>query len=805
MKQIVVIIFLALFHFVPLFSNEKKKLMEKAEHAFYDRDFSSAYDSYNKLAELLPDAKPYYEFKKAACMVELEKSPKNSLQIIESYRENFEGSEMADEYYYYLAKAYHLNGQFDEAATNYQKSLDAHGPDDTFFAEQIEHEKAISSNAKKEYAIIQDYEIINLGAELNSEFPDYKPVVNADESSIIFTSRRSDVTGQKKDIDGKYFEDIYISQRNSFGYWEQATKVTQNVNTEDHEASVGLSADGRKLLFYKGDKNSGNLFSSFLEGETWGTPVAIDNGQTINTKKAWETSASMNLDETEIYFTSDRKGGKGGLDIYKSKKLANGEWGNPVAQEALNTPFDEESPFIHPDGKTLYFSSNGNGSTGGYDIFRTTLENGQWTNPVNMGYPINTVYNDLYFSLTVDGKKAYFSSSRNGGEGAEDIFSVSLDEDVRPLVLIKGIVRSEDNSSVDATIDVFSKQDNKKQKYIYNPNKKTGKYLMILPPGKSYDMIVQAEGYENYQLDLNIPDQEHFHEFYQEIILRKVKVGDTLREEILVVNSFEDLRMAENLDPKLKQANPEYLKELVQDIAALTDSSANDPKAQALLDQKLSKVEQMTDPVQDGYDRVKDTKSYTEAVTYTNDKVTKDSSMQAYITGEDTIMVVPYDRFKEASLNKNEQLAEGVAVKDAKDQAQISAEADAKNNQEIKNKLPEDVIVYFDFNSAILKDEYKNRLTEVLTPLKADKTVYLTIEGHTDAMGSNEYNQSLSRRRAQVVSNYIQQVLYYSKNRINIEFFGEEKPAAPNVNPDGSDNPNGRDQNRRAVVRAKIK
>lgn len=819
-----------------VYSNEKKKLMEEAEHAFYDQNYQKAYECYDKLETLVPSAKSYYSYRKGVCLVELKRSPEVALQLLEANKADFDSSDIADEYFYYLARACHLNLRFDDAILYYQKSLEIHGSEDTYYTEVINRDVQLSNNARKEYQINQNYEVKNVGNILNSEFPEYKPVISADESSLMFTSRRSDVTGQEKDVDGKYFEDIYISERDKYGYWEQPVKLNANVNTPDHEASVGLSADGRKLLFYQGGKHSGSLYTSFLEGDAWGTPILIDDGTRINSKKFWETSASMNLDETEIYFTSDRKGGLGGLDIYKSVKLPNGDWGNPIPLVDINSTFDEESPFIHPDGRTLYFASNNNNSIGGFDIFKSVFEDGKWSTPLNMGYPINTVFDDLYFTLTADGKKAYFSSSRSGGSGAEDLFSVVLDEDVRPLVLIKGIVRSELDEEIIASIDVYGKEDNKKQRYIYNPNRKTGRYLMILPPNKSYNMVVSAEGYDNFQLDLDIPDQEHFHEFYQEIILKKTKSGDSLlAEEIVVVNSFDDLRNSSKIDPKLKQADPDYLKDLVQDIANLTDSSDKKPEVEAMLAEKLGTVTEITEGVTGEYEKVVDNQAYTEAITYKSEKNSgSKKDLQPMILGDDTVMAVPYSKFNETDLSKKEATQESsdIALQESKSQAtdknsdETTSVVKPASNQESKPtiapseesltkiseeeiaslseiKLPEDVVIYFDFNSSALKEEYKPKLKSMVESIKNQKNIQLIIEGHTDAVGSDQYNDILSQRRSNTVSNYLQN--FFPKQRIFVEFFGEAKPAAPNVNPDGSDNSNGRVLNRRAVVKAKLK
>ncbi len=797
------------------FAGETKKLIEKAEKAFYEQNFELAYECYDKLAELMPEGKAYYDFKKGSCLIELRKNAPLALTLIKSNEELLSTSDVRDEYYFYLARALHLNERFDEAIQSFTTSLESLSLEDDFLKNLINREIEMSSNAKKAYEAKQNYEILNIQNPINTSYPEYKPVISADESVLIFTSRRPENTGGLKDIDGKYFEDIYISSRDKYGYWENPKNIGTNVNTSNHEASVSLSADGRKLIFYKGGKNSGSLFYSFLEADVWGTPMLIDNGATINSKKYWETSASVSLDEKVVYFTSDRKEGKGGLDIYKCEKLENGEWGTPQNISEINSPYDEESPFIHPDGKTLYFASNSGNSIGGFDIFKSVYEDGKWSAPVNMGYPINTVFDDLHFVLTADGKKGFFTSSRNNVDGMDDIYRVTLDEDVRPLVLIKGVVRTENNQEILASIDVFGKEDNEKQKYVYNPNIKTGKYLMILPPGKSYNMIISAEGYDNYQIELNIPDQEHFHEFYQEILLKKTGSGDLVSENITVVNSFEDLRVTEKLDPKLKQANPDYLKDLVKDIVELTDSSQNDENARLALEQKINTVKDITDEVTDQYQRVVTNEAYTEAVTYSgspSDSINK----QPLIIDNDTLLVVSYDKFKNTDFKeKPKEDEQTLASSDVKKDSDQPLKTDEKldNSSEsitsLKDKnaliLPDVVTVLFDFNSIAVNPEYHKNLN-VLTDfyIKNKDKVNLVIEGHTDALGKSEYNLNLSKRRANSVLAYLTSQKI-AKNSVKLEFYGEDRPAQPNTKPDGSDNPEGRSKNRRAVVKAVLK
>ncbi|HEX8546966.1 MAG TPA: tetratricopeptide repeat protein [Cytophagaceae bacterium] len=265
--------------------------------------------------------------------------------------------------------------------------------------------------------------ITNLGPNINSKFADFSPAINADETMLVFTSRRENTIGGHLDPnDNLYFEDIYIAKKEN-GVWN-VTQGSKDINSEEHDACAGLSADGQEMIIYRSAGNTnGDLFMSQQVGQTWSPPKKL--GPNINSKE-WEPSASLSADGKVMFFASNRTSGFGGTDIYMSTKNEKGEFGPPIhLGPEVNTPDDENSPFIHHDGKTLYYSSNGHKSIGGFDIFSTTinLHSGQITSAAqNIGYPINTAHDDVFFVWSIDGKRAYFSSVRQDGLGEKDIY-----------------------------------------------------------------------------------------------------------------------------------------------------------------------------------------------------------------------------------------------------------------------------------------------------------------------------------------------------------------------------------------------
>jgi Tol biopolymer transport system component len=343
--------------------------------------------------------------------------------------------------------------------------------------------------------------VINLGDTINSEYADYGPVLTADQQMLIFTSARPNTTGGEIDeSDGRYYEDIYISYKLNSG-WTAPLGIGPGINTNGHDASISLSPDGQKLLIYRYDQDllssgiPGDLYVSKLKGTTWTNATKLP--QSINTR-AWEPSACYSADERSLFFSSNREGGKGGTDLYMVRQLPNGEWALPMnLGDKLNTPFDEDSPFIHPDGKTLYFSSNGHKTMGGYDIFvsRYDDEKKEWSTPENLGYPINTAHDDIHFTLTADGRRVYFSSIRPEGKGDNDIYYADMNTEAADVVVIKGIVSdSVTKQPKEALIIVYDTNTNELIGK-YNSNSSTGKYIIILSEGRKYNITVEAEKY----------------------------------------------------------------------------------------------------------------------------------------------------------------------------------------------------------------------------------------------------------------------------------------------------------------------
>jgi tetratricopeptide (TPR) repeat protein len=389
----------------------------------------------------------------------------------------------------YYGQALHLNYKFDEAIANYEKFKSLLYTNQDEMLKEVNRYIEISNNAKLLVAAPIRVDITNLGDSINSPFPEYSPALSADEKTLIFTSRRPGSTGGDRTIEDEFYEDIYISYRKPDSTWTTPVSISPNINTVSHEASVSLTADAQTLLIYK-DVNGGDIYFSTLSvSDEWSAPEPI--GSNVNTSN-WETSACLTPDGNTLYFVSNRPGGLGGRDIWKCVKLPNGKWSLAVNLGApINTPYDEESPFIHPSGTLLFFSSKGHNTIGGFDIFFSSLTENTWEKPLNIGYPINTPDDDVFYVTSPDGKRGYYSSSsRPQGYGEKDIYRISIPErKEEPLVLIRGHIIGKTGEKFPENVNILVTNNTTGTVVgTYRPLPKDGSFTLIIPPGSNYTL-----------------------------------------------------------------------------------------------------------------------------------------------------------------------------------------------------------------------------------------------------------------------------------------------------------------------------
>lgn len=427
----------------------------------------------------------------------------------------------------YIGDVYHYMYNFDKADNFYAKFLEFISPSSAEYKE-VKRLMEICNYAKQLINDSIEISIENIGPQINSEYDEHSPVLYNNEDVIIFTSRRKGSTGGLLTDDGRYFEDIYISKKNG-DVWSKPEKISQNINTERHEASICVSSDGQELYIYKDDFGIGNIYVSYFDdAQFWAKPVKLEPQISSS---ANETHATISADKNTLIFSSDRVGGFGGKDLYISYRLPNGDWGIPKnLGPVINTPYDEEGPFLMPDGYTLYFSSKGHNIIGGYDLFVTELQDdGIWSKPKNLGYPINTTDDEVYYFVSADEKRAYFSSIREDSYGGKDIYVMnllSLPERASAVVKGKIYVKNQENVPVkDIIIKVY---DNKTNKLMgqYKPNKETGYYVMILRQNREYTIKCENRQCEFEPTTFFVPQSSSLYEINNPIVIEPISKID---------------------------------------------------------------------------------------------------------------------------------------------------------------------------------------------------------------------------------------------------------------------------------------
>lgn len=505
--------------------SQSKDLKQDAAFCYDNKDYKCAYELYDKLSAQNPKVLEY-KFRLGVSSINYPEKKARSIEIFEELSKVDKTAEIN----FYLGKAYHINYRFDEALNAYNdyvtrmQGVKLKEESKAMLKEaNLGIENCTNGKTLINQKVVAD--IKNIGLPINTNETEGVPVISADESVIIFTYAGRKSTGGllndalKPDPEGSYHEDIFISVRKNDSVWSEPTGIAA-LNTKGNDAAVALSPDGQTLFSFISNNDAGDLFTSSLTGTEWSKPVRLNSN--INTPE-WEGSCSISSDGRFLYFASERPGGLGGRDLYVSEKI-NGDWGPAVnLGPSINTEYNEDAPFIHPDGITLFFSSEGHKSIGGYDIMYSIKQDNQWIEPLSMGIPLNTTEDDRFYVINAKGDRGYFSSNRGGagGKGGQDIYSVEpgiLGE--KPvLALLKGSVFADDKP-IDAKIEV-SKKATGEAVGPYYANAKTGKYLMALTPGNGYKIhiSVSVPGFEPIDEEIDVQKLQKFVEIRKDFYL----------------------------------------------------------------------------------------------------------------------------------------------------------------------------------------------------------------------------------------------------------------------------------------------
>ena len=650
------------------------------------------------------------------------------------------------EAYYFLGNSYHLSGNYDKAEQDYNTYLSLlYGNNSLLPEEEVqnakndiihkiamcENGKHLASSTAVRSPLLQEGKKITLSSidnTINNSKDDFGSVFSANDSIIYFTSKRKDAG------------DIYFSRLQN-NRWTPAENIGFPINTAGHESIINISSDGNRLYFYRSSNLEDKVYYSDFKANHWNFPQELLNpAESENIFKGMNIfSFALTPIKNELYIISDKKGGIGGRDIYVSKKLNDSVWGNPENLGApINSEYDEVTVSFSPDGNTMYFSSNGNNSIGGFDVFVSKRKDGQWSQPVNLGVPINTPGDDLFFSFLNTGSRASYSSSANASDDTRDldIFYVDFCDDVKENT-IKGIALGIPAGSVSVT-DILQKS-NVAESIIRN-----GKYSFNLNVGRQYSFVFDIPGIlpVHTELTIPVPTQCKRYNIYQQITF-------TAPGEMLNIKSAL-------IDLAYETEHP--------DITAYPKLMENADKSK-LLNYTEINLPTFSIEAASNYHLIYDTN--------TGEKLSSVSPVNTPTNSDDAKM-------------------------EATNKAELSKFSSAMANKAVTTVSFGHV--FFDFGKSCLNKSCMEELDKAAELIKNAKPENeIEIAGYADSKGMPEYNLALSKQRAEAVAQYLM-TKKINKNKMKIVGYGDTKPIAADKNSDGTDNPSGREKNRRTEI-----
>ncbi|PSR53357.1 hypothetical protein AHMF7605_07355 [Adhaeribacter arboris] len=392
---------------------------------------------------------------------------------------------------YWLGRVDHVNYRFEDAIQHFELyvgTLTKNAPARKEIALLMEQ----SRFADKMVRNPKDLFVRNLGPTINTPFSDHSPVIARDGKTLIYTTRSSNFTSNHTETDGEYDEEIVEVVRLDDNNWSAPRSLSLHLNSRGHDASIQLFDNDTKLLLYRQTEN-GDFYYSKKNNQDWSNPQKLSGS--VNSS-GYESDAFISADGSTMYFASNHYSKAGDKDLFVSQKTAQGEWGKPKnLGKTINTSMDEDSPFLTADGKTLYFTSRGHNSMGGSDVFVThfDLKSQTWSEPENMGYPVNSPDDDTYFRLSADGTMAYLSSYRMGGYGEKDLWSIDLSKNV----LVRGKISDSLEDTATGEIEVvFSSKPlhNKMLSYTVTLTPDTRTFELPVQSGRTYQVTFSKNG-----------------------------------------------------------------------------------------------------------------------------------------------------------------------------------------------------------------------------------------------------------------------------------------------------------------------
>lgn len=712
-----------------------KALLERNTVLIMDGNFYQSTIVADKLLELNPD-NSNYNYRKGLALLNsssdhylakpfLEKAIKSTSTSYDLFSTK-EINAPVDSYFY-LARHLHLSNQIDEAVKYYQEYITKAGKNPELLNQSLLHISQCKV-AKHELEYPKNYQIINLGSVINTADPEYAPVISLDGQSLYFTSRRlradSSNAGIKEPVANMYLEDVYFSIKEDGKEW-QSPELIDFCMPERNEATVAVSTDERNIYIYKDDQGNGDIFySEFQDGKF--KELEPLNIVGVNTE-FWEPHITVSIDGKSKYFSSDREGGFGGRDIYRIVTLPNGEWSLPQNMgPTINGPYDEDSPFISLDNKTMYFSSNGPKSMGGFDVFISVRDDeGQWSEPINLGYPLNSTGDDIYYTTTADGKTGYLSSFRKDGFGDKDIYEIKNDFlGQQNISLLKGEIviagGQELPEDIEVTINCLNCDETNIRTVV--PRIRDGKFFSTLPKCSDYELIYTRgeDKIEFHRSSIKTNCLDEYEEIEERILLKLEAMSVIPFMKYTLAGTVADFVSKVKLD----SVTVEFINGEGNVFENYT-TNGNGEFNSAILEQRF----------------------FGDKIDFQIRLSKKDYMTQKFdvhlVLGEESHIQLTY------LIDKPEV---------------------GKDISEVLAINP----IYFDLDKSDIRPDAEIELNKIVAIMNDNPTIKIELGSHTDCRGSESYNISLSDRRAKSSADYIQKRIS-NPNRIYGKGYGESK------------------------------
>lgn len=754
-------------------SAQNSQTIRKANKYFRFSAFNQALPLYVSLLKNEP-TNFIYNYRAGICYLNSNIETNKCVGYFESAQKNMvTPNDSTPDFYYYLGHAYQVTNQFDKAIQYLSLSKQMLNPKkDSLNITLITSEIEQCQNGKKAFASPTSAKLFNLGKNVNTIYPDYSPVILPNQSMLFFTSTRKESTGGKLTEQGEYYEDIFTSACKdtlNAGSVESAFyqpyfsgvgfAAAENagimVNTKSHDASISVPPDGKRLFLYR--RNA--VWQSEIVNGKLGKPGKVN--YIVNGVNRYESSITLvnTGNQNALYFVSDQKGGIGGKDIYKSIKQDDGTWGpeenlGPI----INTELDEESPYFDSAEGILYFSSQGHNSIGGFDIFKTKFDNDKWMSPKNLGYPVNSGTDDVFYSINTKENRGYLSTMREDAVGNYDIYMVRY---LKPLKVLFAATYSGELKPIDANavlVNAKSKDSlkialNKTSDIIYNY---TDKYKLMVP---HYDSAGIMDVFE-----FETPESYGDYSYFQEINYEALKNhrNQLIGYKTTVYNAFFDI---EKEIQKNKDRQPNLKKE--EEYAALV---------------KKMKSENQ-------YFQIHSKTNYIDTTMYAIQAEELAARAMAGSVPVEEVAVVETKSKKGKKGSKVEKETKVVKETKAVPAPVLASTPTTTGSAAFKTIL-------FQFSRTTITKEAKAEIENIFAYLKENKDVSMEIIGYTDSEGKSKFNLELSKKRAKMVKSILVKK-GISPKRLKTKGMGEKDPVAPNKNDDKSDNKEGRKLNRR--------